>query len=407
MQIFHNTNYDFLSKKWVFIGLSLVLTAAGLISIAMKGGLEWGLDFKGGALIDVRFAQQPPVDKIRQALAQTIKGELSVQQVFEANGQNDVQIGVESMSAQELEVARGAIVQTLASTFGNTGAKLDLNGASAAALADRIREPLVRAGVSVNDTQLQDAVKAVLQYRDTPPRSGLLKGFDELASLPGVGAKFVEVLKQECALGPFAIRGVQVVSPKVTGELRNQAVLATLYALGAMLIYIALRFEWIYGLAAVIAVFHDTVMTIGLFSIFNKPVDLNVVAALLTLVGYSMNDTIVIFDRIRENLKMVKGMSFEDLCNLSINQTLSRTIMVSGLTFLACLSLWIFGGPVLNGFAFALVVGVLVGTYSSIFIAAPIVIFWRNFMASRQAAAPVTAPAAKQVSPVKQRSAKS
>jgi len=395
MEIFKNTNFDFLGKKWIFIGLSLVLTAAGLISLASRGGPDWGLDFKGGALIDVRFNQQPPIDKIRQALGQVIKGEISVQEVV-AGGLNDVQIGLEAQNAQELEVARNEIVKVLNANFGSTGAKLDLNNAGAGALADRLREPLARAGVSLNDSQLKDAVTAILSYRDKD-KSGLIGNFDELAKLPGVGQKFADVLKAECGLGAYNIRNVQVVSPKVTGDLRTKAVLATLYALAAMLVYIAFRFEWIYGLAAVIAVAHDTVMTVGLFSLFHKPIDLNVVAALLTLVGYSMNDTIVVFDRIRENLKTMKGMPFEALVNLSVNQTLSRTILTSGLTFLTCVALWVFGGPVLNGFAFALVVGILVGTFSSIFIAAPIVIFWRDFMLKRNGgqdkAAPVAAAA--------------
>jgi preprotein translocase subunit SecF len=136
--------------------------------------------------------------------------------------------------------------------------------------------------------------------------------------------------------------------------------------------------------AAVIAVFHDTIITIGLFSIFNKPIDLTVLAALLTLVGYSMNDTIVVFDRIRENLKLQRRGSFRDLVNSSINQTLSRTVLTSGLTLLTALSLYLFGGQVLNGFSFALVVGIIVGTYSSIFIASPILLFWKDFSDQRK-----------------------
>ncbi len=159
-----------------------------------------------------------------------------------------------------------------------------------------------------------------------------------------------------------------------------------------MLVDIAFRFEWIYGMAAVLAVFPDTIITIGFFSIFNKEISLTVVAALLTLVGYSMNDTIVTFDRIRENLKLMRREKFEPLVNISINQTLSRTILTSGLTFLTAISLFLFGGQVLNGFAFALVVGIIVGTYSSIFIASPILIFWQNFMEARQKGAPA-APA--------------
>jgi preprotein translocase subunit SecF len=204
--------------------------------------------------------------------------------------------------------------------------------------------------------------------------------------VPGVTAEVLQVVKQECYSGVFTIRNVEIVGPRIGADLRHQAMLVVLYALGAMLIYIAFRFEWIYGVAAVIAVFHDTIITIGLFSIFNKPIDLTVLAALLTLVGYSMNDTIVVFDRIRENLKLQRRGSFRDLVNLSINQTLSRTVLTSGLTLLTALSLYLFGGQVLNGFSFALVVGIIVGTYSSIFIASPILIFWKDFADQRKKA---------------------
>jgi preprotein translocase subunit SecF len=172
--------------------------------------------------------------------------------------------------------------------------------------------------------------------------------------------------------------------------------LATLYALAGMLVYIAFRFEWIYGLGAVIACFHDTIITIGLFSLFNKDITMTVIAALLTLVGYSMNDTIVIFDRIRENLKFSRREPLETVMNRAVNQTLSRTVMTSGLTFLTILALFLFGGPVLSGFSFALVCGVLVGTYSSVFVASPIVLFWHNYADKRQrrtAPAPVLATA--------------
>jgi preprotein translocase subunit SecF len=182
------------------------------------------------------------------------------------------------------------------------------------------------------------------------------------------------------------------VGPKIGAELQRKAILAVLYALGGMLVYIAFRFEWIYGAAAVIAVFHDTIITIGLFSLFNKEISLTVVAALLTLVGYSMNDTIVTFDRIRENLKILRREALEPLVNRSVNQTLSRTVLTSGLTLLTALALFLFGGQVLNGFSFALVCGIIVGTYSSVFVASPILIFWHNFLEGRKGpvvAAPV------------------
>jgi preprotein translocase subunit SecF len=390
MELIKNPNFDFLGNKWPFIALSAVLLAAGIGSLIVKGGPEYGIDFKGGALMYVRFAGRPEIDKIRSAVSQRISGEITVQEV--TSGENEVMIGTELKDERALDAARSAIVETLAQTFGDPASgKLDLNNAGAAALADRLRGPLQRAGVPLSEDQLQNLMKAILTYRDTPPRSGLVGSLDELAKVEGVTPAVLAALKEETYLSKFAIRNVEIVGPKVGAELRQKALQATLLALAGMLVYIGFRFEFIYGFAAVLAVFHDTIVTVGVFSLLNKPIDLTVVAALLTLVGYSMNDTIVVFDRIRENKSLSRKGSFEELVNLSINQTLTRTIMTSGLTFLTALSLWLFGGPVLNGFALALVVGILVGTYSSVFIASPILVFWQGFMQNKRRTAAVAA----------------
>ena len=169
---------------------------------------------------------------------------------------------------------------------------------------------------------------------------------------------------------------VDLVGPTVGHQLETKALLATLYSLLGMLVYLWFRFQLIYGVAAVVACFHDTLITVGAFALLNKEISLTVIAAILTLVGYSMNDTIVVFDRIRENLRLSRRETLHDVVNRSINQTLSRTVLTSGLTFLTVLSLYIFGGQVLNGFSFALVVGILIGTYSSIAVAAPMLVAW-------------------------------
>lgn len=394
MELFKNTNFDFLGKKWPFIIASLVLTAAGLVSLVLHGGPRYGIDFRGGALMYVKFANEPPVDRLRSLLGPKIPGDLEIVPVTSST--NEVIIGTEARNEEELNRTRQTMEETLAANFGKAeGGKLDINTASQGALADRLRGPLQTGGVSFNEQQLQDWTKAMLAYRDTPPRSGLLKNVDELSGA-GVPPQVANVAKQELSAGGYAIKNVEVVGPKVGKELQWQAIKATLLALAGMLVYIAIRFEWIYGVAAVIAVFHDTIITIGLFSLFNKEISLTVVAALLTLVGYSMNDTIVVFDRIRENLKLIRRESFENLVNLSINQTLSRTILTSGLTLLTALALLLFGGPVLNGFAFALVAGIIVGTYSSIFIASPILIFWQNYIEGRKKAAAVSSAASRE-----------
>jgi preprotein translocase subunit SecF len=183
----------------------------------------------------------------------------------------------------------------------------------------------------------------------------------------------------------FADAGIKVdvVGPTVGHQLETKALLATLYSMLGMLVYLWFRFQLIYGVAAVVACFHDTLITVGAFALLNKEISLTVIAAILTLVGYSMNDTIVVFDRIRENLRLSRRESLPDVVNRSINQTLSRTVLTSGLTFLTVLSLYIFGGQVLNGFSFALVVGILIGTYSSIAVAAPMLVAWQQWRASK------------------------
>jgi preprotein translocase subunit SecF len=373
MRIFKDTNFDFLGNKMPFIGLSIVLTIASFVSLAAKGGPKYGIDFRGGTVTYVKFAQPPQEDKIRAALAAKIPGEVTVQPVI---GANEVMIGTELRSEKELDQSRGQMVATLAATFGQPGGKPDFHTIGQDALVAALQDPMQKAGVALSADGLRNLVQAMQQYRDTPPRSGLISSFAELKAVNGVTDAVVKVLQDNLSLGSYTIRNFELVGPKIGEELRQQAVMATLFALGGMLVYVAFRFEWIYGVAAVLAVFHDTIVTIGLFSIFDKEINLTVIAALLTLVGYSMNDTIVVFDRIRENLKIMRKEPYPNLVNLSINQTLSRTVMASGLTFLTVLALWIFGGQVLNGFSFALVVGILIGTYSSIFIASPILILW-------------------------------
>ncbi|MBC8166565.1 MAG: protein translocase subunit SecF, partial [Bryobacteraceae bacterium] len=383
MELFRDTNFDFLGRKWPFIIASLVVTVVGLGSMLLKGGPRYGIDLKGGALVYVKFADKPPVEQLRSLLGAKLPG--GTPEIQEVTGTNEVIIGTEMREERELARARELIIDTLSGAFGQkqTG-KLDVNNSGQQAAIDRLRTPLSAAGVSLSDQQLQALVASIWEYRNTPPRSGIIRSLDELSGVSGVTPQVIQVLKQEAFTAPYAIRNVEVVGPRMGQQLQRQALYVVLSALAGMLVYVGLRFEWIYGLAAVIAVFHDTIITLGLFSLFDKEISLTVIAALLTLIGYSMNDTIVVFDRIRENLKINKRMGFSELVNMSINQTLSRTVLTSGLTLLTAISLLLLGGPVLHGFSFALVVGIIVGTFSSIFIASPILIFWRELVEKRK-----------------------
>lgn len=379
MQLFRDTNFDFMGNKLPLIGLSLLLTVAGIVSLVIEGGPRYGIDFKGGTLLYVKFADKPSEDSIRTALAKKISGEISV---ISVQGTNELMIQTEMRNERELQSTRQSIEDTLANVYGSTPDKLNFTGAAAARIFERLNLPLQKAGVFISDDDLRKLITEMLNLRDKQ-KGGMVASLDEFAKVPGMTPQILNVLKQEAYLGKYLVRNTEVVGPRVGNELRTQALLATLYALAGMLIYVGLRFEFVYGFAAVVAVFHDTIITIGLFSLFHKEISLTVVAALLTLVGYSMNDTIVVFDRIRENLQRGRKGDMTEIVNRSVNETLSRTIMTSGLTFLTAVALWLFGGQVLNGFAFALVVGILVGTYSSIFVASPILVFWQDFMKSR------------------------
>jgi preprotein translocase subunit SecF len=396
MELFKQPNIDWMGKAKYFFALSGFLLLLGGISIVSKRGLRYGIDFKGGTLVYVRFAQPPDLDKIRSGLTAQGLGNSEIQKISDiANpNTNEVVIGLEQKGQGEeaLDAGKAQILLALKATYGTAAsAKADLNAATPATLSQFLmqRDPLV-AGTAAAERYAQLS-KKLLDFRDKNS-GGVITNFDDLRNVDGVTPPVLSSLKDNYSLGAFAIRNVEIVGPKVGAELRNRAILVTLSALGGMLAYIAFRFEFVYGAAAVLAVFHDVLITLGFFSLFHFEISLTVIAALLTLVGYSMNDTIVIFDRIRENNRLLRREVFANVVNTSINQTLSRTILTSGLTFLTVLVLFLMGGQVLRAFSFALTVGIVVGTYSSFGIAAPLVVAWNRWRG--QGAPAGTGPAA-------------
>ncbi len=382
MEFFKQVDLDWMGKAKYFFGLSGLLLLAGIISIASHGGLFYGIDFKGGTVVDVRFAAPPPVDTIRNGLTQLGVANFTIVPVSDiaAPNSNEVLINLEEkgQGAEALDAGKTAILNALHATLGaGEPGKQDFNAAGADAIAEVLtRKDPLSLGTGAGDRYTQLG-RQLAQYRDRDHR-GIVTDLSQL-SASGANASVIAALRDSFYTSTFSIINVEIVGPKVGSELRRQAVVVTLYALGGMLVYIAFRFEWVYGAAAVLAVFHDVLITLGLFSIFHFEISLTVIAALLTLVGYSMNDTIVIFDRIRENARLMRREPFKAIVNRSINQTLSRTILTSGLTFLTVLVLFLLGGQVLRAFSFALVVGILVGTYSSFGIAAPLVVAWNDW----------------------------
>jgi len=383
IELFKQPNLDWMGKAKFFFTLSGLLLLIGWSAIFLKGGIKYGIDFRGGTNVDVRFAHPPNVDQLRASLQRQGLGNSEIQGISDiANpNSNEVLIFVEQVGQgdQALDESKAKVLTALDATYGvqSTG-KADFNAVTPSALANALsqKDPL---GLSVNaGDKYQQIAKSLLAFRDTD-ENGVLISLDALSKVEAATPAVLSAIKDTYSLAPFTIRNVEIVGPKVGAELRNQAIRVTLYALAGMLLYIAFRFEWVYGAAAVIAVFHDVLITLGLFKIFGFEISLTVIAALLTLVGYSMNDTIVIFDRIRENSRLLRKEPFADIVNKSINQTLSRTILTSGLTFLTVLVLFLMGGQVLRAFSFALVVGIVVGTYSSFGIAAPLVVAWNKW----------------------------
>ena len=331
-KILSNVNVDWLKYRRPLILVSVVIMLGGLASALARqltpGGADafnLGIDFKGGTVVTAEFKQRPPAEAIRDAI--------------QARGASD------------------PIIQPVTDKPGEVLIRLPQMESRQAAQAGETQVDIGRAAVA-------DALKTL------------------------TGGVQVEANQPFPAEGnAFKIIGTEAVGAVAGAALRNQAVAVTLLALLGILLYIAFRFEWTYGAAAVIAVFHDVLVTLGFFSIFQFEVNLTVVAALLTLVGFSVNDTIVIFDRVRENLRMHRRSNLYDLTNESVNQTMSRTVITSGLVFLSVLALVLFGGPVLRSFSVALLIGIIFGTYSTIAIASPIMVWWQQRLAAGTAQA--------------------
>ncbi len=289
------THFDFVGKMKIALGISAALIIISILSVVLRGGLNFGIDFAGGTIIQVKFSKAAPADAIRNAFAGINVGDAIIQEI----GENEVIVRTNQPMTKELQV------------------------------------------------------------------------------------KVAEAMTGQFGAGAYEIRRIEFVGPKVGRDLTNKAILSIVFAWIGMLIYIAWRFEFRYGLGAIIALIHDTIITIGALSLLNKEFTLVIVAALLTIIGYSINDTIVVFDRIRENRKKDLKKSLAEIINSSVNETLSRTILTSFTVFLVLLALFFLGGPVIHDFAFALLVGVVIGTYSSIFIASPIVLAFENIQISK------------------------
>jgi preprotein translocase subunit SecF len=385
-----------------------------------------GVDFSGGTLVDVKFRDRTDLNKLRLAIEQQgVPGpQIQLQPVAEGIGQgarNEVLIRLPNLlnverkagesvtsakATTDADIGKQKILAALQSMFsaGNVPGKTDINTVGRDQLKDQLAEldPLgLRAGGTTQtaETRYREIAGRIMDYREKE-RGGLVGSIDEIKNLSGIEPQLGQGLTQIFYAGQAAIKSAEAVSPQVGADLRNRAIYVTLLACAGMLAFVAYRFRSLgFGIGAIVAVVHDVLITLGIFSIMHWEINLTVIAALLTLVGYSMNDTIVIFDRIREMMRVRRRDKLELLANEAINQTLSRTIIAAGLTFLTVLSLLLFGGEVLKSFSWALFIGIIIGTYSSIYIASPFMLWWEGLRKQPMLASVGSAPAGRSAAP--------
>jgi preprotein translocase subunit SecF len=393
MELFRQTNIDFLRYRWWAIGASWALILLGMFAVFVQKGLKFGIDFSGGTAIAVRFKDRPEVDRLRKILDGANLGEVGIQRYEEAE-KNEVLIRVQQQAKEGRDVAGDVLSALRQGLEGPTDpAKIDINTEGKATLAARLAGADPDRVAARPDADLA-ASYAQLAERVIARRSelGLFRSAADFASIPGISNEAKAWLQANTVVGPFVLLSAENVGPQVGADLQKKALLAIIWSTIGMLLYIVFRFRSLpFGVGAVVALVHDTLITVGLLALFGREFNLIVVAALLTLVGYSNNDTVVVLDRIRENLKTPKKEPLAIVVNRSINQTLSRTILTSGATLLVVIALYFLGGEVLNTFALTLIIGIIVGTYSSIYVAAAIVVIWRDFQ-SRGKLAVVPAP---------------
>jgi len=367
MRFFGETHIDFIGLRKIAFIISGIAIGAGLISLGVKGGPKLGLDFTGGIEIHLKFEKSPSIVKIRSALSKIGLGGAVIQQ-YGRKGENTVLIRYRVEKISQRLASNILKYREKKGKFTNLNELKQIPNIELVGY-ENLTNILTLKPSSPGKINLNEADQATLNsvIRDIYHRK--------------IANKIEKAVEKEFGKkNPFEVRSINLIGPKVSEELKKDAILAVILSLIGMLVYIAWRFELRFAVGAVTALVHDILVTVGALSLGNYEFTLPIIAALLTIVGYSLNDTIVIYARIKENMKTFrkKKGSFKDILNLGINQSLSRTIITSLTTFVVVIVLFLLGGAPLHGFTFALLVGIITGTYSSDFIATPVVYAWEK-----------------------------
>jgi len=374
MQLFKTPHIRFMKYKYIALAATFLIVLAGVLNIVFGKGLKLGVDFGEGTLIRVMFKSPVSVSDIRRELGQIGLGNSLIQE--SGKGGREFQIRtmevVSTKDSKELESHETQANQVIAALRGDDGrAELaaglqDLNGIDRRTLAALLETQFSGQG--------EGLAQKIIDHRTAV---GIYGDHAEL-SASGVGPEVVSFLKERTYLGKLTVLSRETVGPQVGKDLRRRATQAVIWSLLAMLVYIALRFKLANGVSAIFTLTQDVLITVSIYSFTNREINLPIIAALLTIVGFSINDTIVIFDRIRENQKNLRKMPLEDVMNLSLNQMLGRTVITSGTVFLTVMALFLFGGKVINDFAFTMLVGTIEGVYSTVYLSCPVVLFWQK-----------------------------
>jgi preprotein translocase subunit SecF len=384
LQVLHHANFRLMwGLKYGFMVFSAICVV-GSIAVMLTKGFNLGIDFAGGTAVQVRFAEAPHVDAIRAALEGAGLGDVTLQQIGDP-GDNEILVRIERRAegagGDEGGGVSARVIEALRKMEGMaTTDRIDLNAATETAIRDWVAAHLpAPADAAAPAPDAAAMAKAIVAARNA--RGGLFTDAAQIAAIPGVDPAIVAVARDQAAFGKVALRGVDFVGPTAGKELLENTAWAIIWSVAGILCYVWVRFRHLsWGAAAVLALVHDVVIAAGAMSLTGREFSVTVVASLLTILGYSINDTIVVFDRIRENLRLYREYDFEKVVNASVNQTLSRTILTSLTVFIAVFALFLYGGEKLNPMSFCLLVGVVFGTYSSVFVAAALlVVIYQRF----------------------------
>ena len=375
MQIFKKPDFNFMKYKLFAFGLSGIIIIGGIINITKGKGLNEGIDFAGGSLVRVMLKNEIPIDEVRRLLSEVGLEKSRIQEIGASKREYLIRSLQTLGKSQEEEIEAHEIIGNKvieALRLQEDRATLERGLKDLNTIDERELTLILEASFPEEASAI---AQNTLSFRIS---EGIIQDYAQLQQERGISQEIINTLEEKTFLGSLAVLSKETVGPQVGHDLRRKATQAVIWALIGMLIYIGVRFKLAYGVAAILTLAHDVLITLGIFSLTNREINLPVIAAMLTIVGYSLNDTIVIFVRVRDNLRILRKHDFERILDTSINQTLSRTVITSGTTFLTVLALFLFGGEVINDFAFTIIIGVITGTYSSIYQSCPLLYYWNK-----------------------------